>query len=103
MHFIDTKASVVIIAQTVLSSHGGSLAIAICHQRNNLIKIIAHYDEIKKRAYDSQIVRTKEPTTSKPVLRKHFSVCKIVSVFFSGTAHKFWYVYISAYESFYKS
>ena len=82
MHFIGTKASVVIIAQTVLSSHGGSLAIAICHQRNNLIKIIAHYDEIKKRAYDSQIVRTKEPTTSKPVLRKHFSVCKIVSVFF---------------------
>ena len=84
MHFIGTKASVVIIAQTVLSSHGGSLTIAICHQRNTLIKIIAQdgIDEIKKRAYDSQVVRTKEPTTSKPVLRKHFSVCRIVSVFF---------------------
>ena len=46
----------------MLSSHGGSLTIAIYHHRearNNIIKL-SHYDESEKRAHDSQIDRAKE-------------------------------------------
>ena len=43
----------------MLSSHGGILTIAMYHHRDNVIKL-AHYDETKKRAHDSQIVMAKE-------------------------------------------
>ena len=44
--------------QNLVSSHGGFL-INASSQRNNLIKL-THYDETKKRAHDSRIVRAKE-------------------------------------------
>ena len=45
----------VVKVQNMLSLHGCFLLL----QRNNLIKV-AYYDETKKRAHDSQIVRAKE-------------------------------------------
>ena len=42
----------------MLHSHGGFLAI-VSPWRNNLIKL-THYDETKKKAHDSEIVRSKE-------------------------------------------
>ena len=41
----------------MFSSHGGSLSNAVYHQRET---IKSNYDDTKKRAHDSQIVRAKE-------------------------------------------
>ena len=62
MHFTVTKFaldSAVVEAQTLLSSHGGFVNIAMYHHRVTII-ILTHYDETKKSAYNSQIIRDKE-------------------------------------------
>ena len=50
---------VVVNTQKVFSLQGGFQTSAMHHHRKNLIKL-THNDETKKRANDSQIVRTKE-------------------------------------------
>ena len=51
--------SAVFIVQEMFSSHGSIQTNAMYHHGETLIKL-THYDETKKRAYDSQIVRAKE-------------------------------------------
>ena len=43
----------------MFSSHRSPLTIAMYHHGDTLIKL-THYDETKKRAHDSKIVRAKE-------------------------------------------
>ena len=44
----------------MFNSHGGFLTIAIYHHREKKLIKLTHYEETKKSAHDSQIVRAKE-------------------------------------------
>ena len=66
----------------MLSSYGGFQGIAMYHHRNNLIKL-THYDETKKRAHDSQIVRAEDNLNTFSIvyhfqMQRHFH--KIVQI-----------------------
>ena len=53
--------SAVVEVQKMFSSHGTLLSIALYYLgEKTLIKLLTHYDETKKRAHDSQIVRVNE-------------------------------------------
>ena len=56
---IFALGSFVVKNTKLLSSHGGFSTNAMPSQRNSLFKL-THYDETKKKAYGSQIVRVKE-------------------------------------------
>ena len=48
-----------VVTQILFSSHGDFLTYVMHHYRKRLIKL-TQFDETKKRAHDSQIVRAKE-------------------------------------------
>ena len=68
---------VVVKTQKMFNSHGGFLTCAMHHHRaeTNLIKL-THYDETKKIAHGSQIVRAKKTHQIKPLWAKPKSSIK---------------------------
>ena len=52
--------SAVVEIQEMFSSHGGILTIAMYHHGEKTLIKLTHYNETKKMAHDSQIVRAKE-------------------------------------------
>ena len=58
-HKIFALDSAVVEVQKLFSSHGSLLTIAMYHHGETLLNL-THYDETKKRAHYSQLVRAKE-------------------------------------------
>ena len=56
MHF--TTLDSVVVKKKLFSLHGGFLTNAMYHHRETIKS--KHFDDTKKRAHDSQIVRAKE-------------------------------------------